>query len=57
MWFFDEFKFAYKTTKFYAKWLVRNFGQKHELQYLEKIVMYKWLFQIHRFRKNVFLSL
>ena len=36
IWFFEEFKFAYKTTKFYAKWLVRNFGQKHELQYLKK---------------------
>ena len=36
MWFFEDFKFAYKTTKFYAKWLVRNFGQKHELQYLKK---------------------
>ena len=39
IWFFDDFKFAYKTTKFYAKWLVRNFGQKHELQYLEKFAM------------------
>ena len=37
MWFFEDFKFAYKTTKFYAKWLVRNFRQKHELQYLEKL--------------------
>ena len=33
---FEDSKFAYKTTKFYAKWLVRNFGQKHELQYLDK---------------------
>ena len=39
MWFFENFKFAYKTTKFYAKWLVRNFGQTHELQYLEKFAM------------------
>ena len=31
MLFFEDFKFAYKTTKFYAKWLVRNCGQKHEL--------------------------
>ena len=31
IWFFEDFKFAYKTTKFYAKWLVRNFRQKHEL--------------------------
>ena len=28
--FFEDFKFAYKTTKFYAKWLVRNFGQKSQ---------------------------
>ena len=35
MLFFEDFKFAYKTTKFYAKGLVRNFGQKHKLQYLE----------------------
>ena len=39
-------KFAYKTTKFYAKWLVRNFGQKHELQYLDKICCVKSRFQI-----------
>ena len=31
--------FAWKTTNFYAKWPVRNFGQKHELQYLEKYAM------------------
>ena len=36
MWFFKDLKFAYKTSKFYAKRLVCNFGQKHELQYLEK---------------------
>ena len=36
IWFFEDFKFAYKTTKFYANWLVCNFRQKHELQYLEK---------------------
>ena len=36
IWFFEDFKSAYETTKFYVKWLVRNFGQKHELQYLEK---------------------
>ena len=35
IWFFEDFKFAYKTTKFYAKWLERNFGQKHEIQCLE----------------------
>ena len=34
-WFSEDFQFAYKTTKFYAKWLVRNLGQKRELQYLE----------------------
>ena len=34
--FFEDFKFTCTTTKFYPKWLVRNFGQKHELQYLEK---------------------
>ena len=34
--FFEDFKFAYKSTKFYAKWPVRNLGQKHELQYLKK---------------------
>ena len=27
--FFKDSKFAYKTTKFYTKWPVRNFGQKH----------------------------
>ena len=32
IWFFEDFKFAYKTTK-------RNFGQKHKLQYLEKFAM------------------
>ena len=37
--FFDYFKFAYKTTKFYAKWVVRNFGQKQELQYLKHFAM------------------
>ena len=39
MWFFEDFKCAYKTTQFYAKWLVRNFGQKHELQYLKNFAM------------------
>ena len=42
IWFFEDFKFAYKTTKFCAKWLVRNFGQKHELQYLEKFAAWSW---------------
>ena len=35
MWFFEDFKFAHKSTKFYAKWRVRNFEQKLKLQYLE----------------------
>ena len=35
--FFEDFKFAYKSTNFYSKWPVCNFGQKHELQYFEKI--------------------
>ena len=39
IWFFKDFKFAYKTTKFYTKWLVHNFGQKHKLQYLEKFAV------------------
>ena len=30
---------AYKTTKFYAKVHVHNFGQKQELQFLEKFAM------------------
>ena len=34
--FFKDFKFAHKTIKFYAKWLVPNFEQKHKLQYLKK---------------------
>ena len=37
IWFFGDFKFAFKTTKFYAQFLVRSVGQKHELQYLEEI--------------------
>ena len=40
LWFFEDYKFVYKTTKSYAKWLVCNFGQKHEIQYLEKFAMY-----------------
>ena len=40
IWFFEDCKFAYKTTKFYPKWIVSNFGQKHKLQYLEKFAMY-----------------
>ena len=32
---------ANKTTKYYAKWPARNFGQKHELQYLEKYAVRK----------------
>ena len=36
IWLFKDFKFAYNTTWFYTKQLVRNFGQKHKLQYLEK---------------------
>ena len=39
IWFFKDSKFAYKTTKFYPKWYVLNFGQNHELQYLEEIAM------------------
>ena len=42
IWVFEDSKFAYKTTKFYAKWPVRNFGQKHDLQYLEKYAMLSW---------------
>ena len=38
-WVFEDSKFAYKTTKFYGKWPVRNFGQKRDLQYLEKYAM------------------
>ena len=33
---FEDSKFASKTTKFYAKWPIRNFWQKREFQYLEK---------------------
>ena len=36
---FEYFKFAYKLTKFHAKLLVHNFGQKHELKYLETFAM------------------
>ena len=32
----EDSELADKTTRFYAKWPVRNFGQKHELQFLEK---------------------
>ena len=39
IWFFKDSKFAYKTTKFYPKWYVLNFGQNHELQYLEKLAI------------------
>ena len=35
-----------RPLNFYAKWLVRNFGQKHELQYLYKICCVKSGFQI-----------
>ena len=42
---FEDFKFAYKTTKFYPKWLVRNFEQKHERQYLEKFAALSWDFK------------
>ena len=38
-WFSEDFQFPYKTTKFYAKWLVRNLGQKRELQYLENLLL------------------
>ena len=37
--FFKDFKLAYKATKFYAKWHVGNFGQKQELQYLQKFAV------------------
>ena len=43
--FFEDRKFAYKTTEFYTKWPVRNFGQKHEFQYLEKYAMKSWDFK------------
>ena len=53
MWFFEDFKFAYKTIKFYAKWLVRNFGQKHELQYLNYFAMlsqdFKFSYAVEQF--------
>ena len=39
IWFFKDSKFPYKTTKFYPKWYVLNFGQNHELQYLEKLAI------------------
>ena len=39
IWLIEDFTFACKTTKFYAKWRVHNFGQKHELQYLEKFAV------------------
>ena len=45
IWFLEDFKFAYKTTQFYAKWLVGNFGQKHELQYLKKFAALSWDFK------------
>ena len=32
----EDSELAYKTTRFYAKWPVRNFGQKHELQFLDR---------------------
>ena len=32
----EDSKFAFKTTKFCPKCPLRNFEQKHELQYLEK---------------------
>ena len=36
---FEDSKFEYKTTKFYAKWHVPNFGEKHKLQHLEKFAL------------------
>ena len=39
IWLIEDFTFACKTTKFYAKWRVHNFGQKQELQYLEKFAV------------------
>ena len=41
IWVFEDSKFTYKTTKFYAEWPVRNFEQKRDLQYLEKICYVK----------------
>ena len=45
MWFFEDSKFAYKTTKFYTKWHEHNFRQKHEHWYLEKFAMQIWDFE------------
>ena len=39
IWFVEDFKFVYEFTKFYAKWLVCNFGQKYVLQNLKKFAM------------------
>ena len=33
LWFFEDSKIA---ETFYAKWPVRNLGQKHEFQYFEE---------------------
>ena len=32
----EDSELAYKTTRFYAKWPVRNFGQKHQRQFLDR---------------------
>ena len=38
MLFFKGFKFAYKTTKFYAKWLMRNLDKNTNFNILKNLL-------------------